>query len=84
MKNDGIDPDFRTGEHIERLMGSVSNHSIKNEHLSTRIVTLVDVAMMGMAAFEPERDWDLPITVLEVVLLTAIVLAVLVALDYLN
>ncbi|ACL17344.1 hypothetical protein [Methanosphaerula palustris] len=49
-----------------------------------RIVVLVNIVMLGPAVWELERDWLAPIVPLEVVILSAIVLAALVTIDHLR
>jgi len=73
-----------TEEQIEILIGSAGNHSTMNELLITRIVVLVDIALIGPAVMAVERDWGLAITPLEIVLLSAIVAVAFVAIRQLH
>jgi predicted GNAT superfamily acetyltransferase len=54
------------------------------ERSITRAVALVDIAMIGPAVMAIERDWGLAITPLEIMLLSAIVAAAFVAVEYLH
>lgn len=50
----------------------------------TRLIALVNIAMLGPAIWELERDWGTAITPLEVVILSAIILAGLVAIYHIR